>query len=348
MELAASPKVISVYLIGQTLTLLQTCYSQCFDPKTLIISNYENSSVPGFNLLNNAGIRMCMMVCNKFELCRSVDWIREKKICRINTRFATKNVSGLMTEGRTIHVDRENFPKHLAADCPKHACTEDAICLRGNCMPVLKDCSDIVKRNPSKKGQNGVYVIYPDILREVFCDMTTDGGGWTVIQKRQDGDVDFYRTWIEYKNEFGNATKNYWIGNEAIYALTKDKNQELRVDLHRHNGEQAYALYTTFYIGDENNKYTLTVSGYNGTAGDSLDYHNGMKFSTKDQDNDNGSGFSCATDRHGAWWYNSCDHSNLNGQYATSAVSGDKYPVWDHWKGWEALKQTVMMIRHKN
>ncbi|XP_062588337.1 ryncolin-2-like [Saccostrea cucullata] len=213
----------------------------------------------------------CMRVCHKFELCRSVDWIRETKTCRLNTRFGINTVNSLMTGGRIIHVDRESFPKHMTADCHKLACTEDAICLGGSCMPILKekiykDCSDIVKRDPSKKGQDGVYVIYPDTRREVFCDMTTDGGGWTVIQRRQDSQVSFYRTWILYKSGFGEASTNYWIGNDAIYALTRDKNQELRIDLERHDGEQAYAVYSTFYIGDEDNKYTLTVSGYNGTA----------------------------------------------------------------------------------
>ncbi|XP_062596825.1 fibrinogen C domain-containing protein 1-B-like [Saccostrea cucullata] len=241
----------------------------------------------------------------------------------------------------------------MAADCPKHACTEDAICSRGNCVPVLeekiyKDCSDIVKRDPSKNGQDGVYVIYADKRREVFCDMTTDGGGWTVIQKRQDGDVDFYRTWIEYKDGFGNASKNYWIGNDAIHSLTKDRNQKLRIDLKSYNGEEIYAEYSTFYIGDEDNKYTLTVSGYNGTAGDSMTYHNGMKFTTKDQDNDMRSS-NCAIQYHGAWWYNECYASNLNGEYAQSAVYGKQYMVWYYWKNtFEALKKTVMMIRPKN
>ncbi|XP_062570701.1 uncharacterized protein LOC134232727 [Saccostrea cucullata] len=295
---------------------------------------------------------MCMMVCNRFELCRSVDWIREKKICQLNTRFAIKKVSSLMTGGRIIHVDRESFPKHLAADCPKHTCTEDAICLGGNCVPVLKekmykDCSDIVKRDPSKKGKDGVYVIYPDTRREVLCNMTTDGGGWTVIQKRQDDEVDFNRTWMEYKHGFGNASNNNWIGNDAIYALTKDKNQELRVDLQSYNGEQAYAVYSTFYIGDENNKYTLTVSGYNGTVGDSLSYNNGYRFTTKDQDNDGWSGGNCGVTYKGGWWYNNCHYANLNGQYGQSGASGWQYMIWYHWTGTEALKQTSMMVRNK-
>ncbi|XP_061167445.1 fibrinogen C domain-containing protein 1-B-like [Saccostrea echinata] len=212
---------------------------------------------------------------------------------------------------------------------------------------IYKDCSEILKREPSKKGQDRVYVIYADTKREVFCDMTTDGGGWTVIQKREDGDVDFYRTWTEYKQGFGNASKNYWIGNDAIHALTKDKNQELRIDLQRHNGEQAYAVYNTFYIGDEHNKYTITVSGYNGTAGDSLTGHNGMEFTTKDQDNDKTSSENCAISYRGAWWYNRCLPANLNGEYAQSAVIGPKYLVWKAWKDtFEALQKTVIMIRH--
>ncbi|XP_061176270.1 ficolin-2-like [Saccostrea echinata] len=177
--------------------------------------------------------------------------------------------------------------------------------------------------------------------------MTTDGGGWTAIQKRIDGSTDFYRTWKEYRNGFGDPKNNYWIGNDAIHALTKDQDQELRIDLQRFNGNTAYAEYSTFYIGNEADKYPLTVSGYTGTASDSFTYHNGNKFSTKDQDNDRDSRH-CAVQFHGGWWYYDCHRSNLNGQYALYALFDWKYPTWKHWKYNEALKKTQMMIRHRN
>jgi hypothetical protein len=39
------------------------------------------------------------------------------------------------------------------------------------------------------------------------------------------------------------------------------------VDLTDFAGDKAYALYSTFKVGDESTKYQLTVSGYSGTAG---------------------------------------------------------------------------------
>ena len=157
--------------------------------------------------------------------------------------------------------------------------------------------------NPDGKGSFNVY-----------CDMRTDGGGWTVFQRRQDGSVDFYRGWNDYKSGFGQLTAEFWLGNDKIHRLTAARPSSLRVELEDWNGVRVYAKYGKFNIGDEQAKYRLEVGSYSGTAGDSLAYHNNMAFSTKDRDNDAGSS-NCAVTYTGAWWYNYCYETNLNGKY---------------------------------
>uniref|UniRef100_K1QJN6 Angiopoietin-4 n=1 Tax=Magallana gigas TaxID=29159 RepID=K1QJN6_MAGGI len=131
-----------------------------------------------------------------------------------------------------------------------------------------RDCASILKTIPNTKGRDGVYTIYPDMKTRklVYCDMTTDGGGWTVIQRRMDGSVNFYRSWQTYKDGFGKPQGEYWLGNEDIHLLTSKTKQELRVDLQKFSGEKAYAKYSRFTVGSESEKYKLSVGGYNGTA----------------------------------------------------------------------------------
>ncbi|XP_076107161.1 uncharacterized protein LOC143075580 [Mytilus galloprovincialis] len=202
-----------------------------------------------------------------------------------------------------------------------------------------KDCSDLDK----KMNKSGIYKIFPDSRSgfKVYCDMETDGGHWTVIQRRMNGKTNFYRGWKEYENGFGDLNEEYWLGNDKIHRLTTGGKYVLRIDLEDFKGNTPYAKYKHFSISNSSKKYKLTVSGYSGTAGDSLAYHNGRTFSTKDDNRGK-----CAVNYTGSWWYGGCYHSNLNGQYKGKNAAGIS---WYHWKSqYDSIKTSIMMIRMGN
>ena len=175
--------------------------------------------------------------------------------------------------------------------------------------------------------------------------MDTDGGGWVVFQRRMDGTVDFYRNWADYVKGFGDLNGEFWLGLNKIHRLTQAAGTTLRVDLADFEGESVYANYSTFQVLDSSRKYQLTVGGYLGDAGDGMAYQNGVKFTTKDQDNDHAGG-NCAVSFKGAWWYRACHALNLNGQYLSGQHGTYADGVnWDAWKGQHySLKTTEMKL----
>ncbi|KAL5517871.1 hypothetical protein EMCRGX_G003502 [Ephydatia muelleri] len=202
---------------------------------------------------------------------------------------------------------------------------------------VSRDCEDLRRRGYKS---NGVYTIRPDrhgSAFKVYCDMTTDGGGWTVFQRRKDGSQNFYLPWNNYVNGFGNIGGEFFLGLKNIHRLTQKSNSEL-----------------SFAVGNSASKYPLTVSGYSGNAGDSMSYHSGMKFSTYDQDNDEW-GQNCAQVFKGAWWHRECHVSNLNGAYLGTPANGGNITsyadgvIWYHLKNsyYYSVKGDVMMVRRK-
>ena len=207
---------------------------------------------------------------------------------------------------------------------------------------IPQDCSDLLK---SGYTQNRVYSINPDGRGSfnVYCDMSTDGGGWTVFQRRRDGSVDFYRGWNDYKSGFGQLTAEFWLGNDKIHRLTAARPSTLRVELEDWIGVRVYAKYGKFNIGDEQAKYRLEVGSYSGTAGDSTIQHNNMAFSTKDRDNDIWSS-NCAVSFTGAWWYSACHSSNLNGKYL-GRKSDNRGARWGSFRSSLSLKFTEMKLR---
>ncbi|KAK3576790.1 hypothetical protein CHS0354_002573 [Potamilus streckersoni] len=257
-------------------------------------SNLKNRVCTNYLLWTVTDTRksQCFLKClTDGERCQAVFYNDITRKCQGHSSVLTSQDNCLVEDGTKYY----------------HKCTARR---PGNCQEIL--CSG--------QDATGVYTIYPDANSNgvnVRCDMDTDGGGWTVFQRRVDGSVDFYRNWAEYKFGFGNADTEYWLGLETIHKLTSQANVKLRVDLIAPGSPQimAYAAFSSFTVGDETSNYRLTVAGYSGNAGDSLSNHSNMMFTTKDKDNDLDGNINCAVYFVGAWWYNKCHLSSLNGLY---------------------------------
>ena len=151
-----------------------------------------------------------------------------------------------------------------------------------------------------------------------YCDAKSGGGGWLVVQRIKDGSVSFDRGWIEYEEGFGDLNGEFWYGLKPLHCLTSQGQWEMRIDLTHTNGTKTYLHYKTFAIGSASDNYPLQISQYNGIYPvDPFSTYsiNGMKFTTKDRDNDQWSE-NCATygNKRNGWWYKRCSYIRLNSQ----------------------------------
>ncbi|XP_070839407.1 fibrinogen gamma chain [Chaetodon trifascialis] len=236
------------------------------------------------------------------------------------------------------------------------------------------DCQDIANKGATT---SGLYYVKPAKATEqflVYCEIDSFGRGFTVIQRRRDGSVDFHKDWIQYKNGFGylspDDTTEFWLGNEKMHLLTVGTTipTVLRIELVDWDGNKRYADYTMFRVGSEADMYRLTYGYYfGGDAGDAFDgfdfgddpsdkfytSHNGMQFSTFDKDNDKYDG-NCALQDGSGWWMNRCHAAHLNGKYYqggryTEKDAGefgyDNGIIWVTWHNrWYSLKETTMKL----
>ncbi|XP_029023542.1 tenascin-R isoform X2 [Betta splendens] len=208
-------------------------------------------------------------------------------------------------------------------------------------FPFPSDCSQELLNGIRRSGATEIFprgkLVAPVT---VYCDMETDGGGWTVFQRRKDGSVNFFRGWKDYVKGFGDLNGEFWLGLDNLHNLTAMSRMSLRVDL-RDRNESAFATYATFAVAQKN--YRLTVGGYSGTAGDSLSYHSNRIFSTRDRDPLQ-SITRCATSYRGGWWYRNCHEANLNGLYGVNVKH--QGVIWTSWRGKEfSIPFTEMKMR---
>ncbi|XP_059169265.1 ficolin-1-like [Physella acuta] len=204
------------------------------------------------------------------------------------------------------------------SECPAPQCITLGSTL---CSRQYDTCKGVASKNP-----RAVVTLASGL--EVLCDTQTEGGGWTMIQRRMDGRTDFYRGWEEYKYGFGDLGEGeFYLGNENIHQLTRLRRYELRIDM-RFKGVKYFAKYARFRLNSELDGYRLEISGFSGNATDGLldshtqysaavGSHNNQRFSTFDKDNDSNPSQNCAQIYHGAWWYAACHNSNLNGLWGS-------------------------------
>ena len=212
-------------------------------------------------------------------------------------------------------------------------------CDMWNAQPI--DCEDLALKQPTLP--SGIYTIYPPGQNpfQVYCEMKLLGGGWTVIQMRTNTDVDFFTNWDDYKNGFGIKDTNFWLGNDYIHQFTTTGNRyNLLVKLTTSDGEYGIGYYDGFHISDESDKYRLHIGSYEcGNIGDSLAYHDGETFKTKDSADN-----TCAQLYMGAWWYRDCLKSNLNGIFGSNEYG--KGMVWDSFRGIStSMASSALMLR---
>ncbi|OCT95985.1 uncharacterized protein LOC100036837 isoform X1 [Xenopus laevis] len=252
-------------------------------------------------------------------------------------------------------VFKSNFHRNKVEDMPLPTTS-------GNLIVYDKDCSSVFE---SGRKESGYYRVRPRFENEpflVFCDMS-DGGGWTVIQRRSNGKVSFNRNWDEYKEGFGlfkSRNDEHWIGNNHIYDLLDKREMTLKIDLMDWQGNAKHAIYETFRLTNEQDNYRLWIGYYSGNAGDGLSGGSnfdqqwsaslsGMPFSTPDIDNDRFIKGNCAKENKCGWWFNRCHAANLNGVYYKKGNYTGVYDngiVWSTWHGlWYSLKSTAMKIR---
>ena len=202
------------------------------------------------------------------------------------------------------------------------------VTVNGECQPnngPIKSCCCLgYNTNNHNVKSSGVYTIanfcgVKCSNTRVYCDTSSGGGGWTVIQRRKDGSVDFKnRDWVEYEDGFGNLHGEFWIGLRSMHCLTSQGNWELRIDYQLNNGTKSYLHYNKFAIGSAEDQYPLSISGFDSIGltdpfDTSVQILNGMKFTSRDRDND--LGYNNCAYFDGGWWHRSCSYIQLNDAY---------------------------------
>ena len=284
---------------------------------------------------------ICGRECVMDDRCKSFNFNYCNKTCELNLSTRREYPGSLNATLTSSYFDGEEDTPFYSAE---------------SFLNQYRSCKTLLDAGYQSSGIYTIYLAgFGDCGLRVYCDMDTDGGGWIVFQRRQDGSVDFWRSWADYRSGFGNLSGEFWLGNDNLVTLTSGscKTWELRVDLEDWEGNTVWAKYTDFKLTLDEYRLTYGLYDVDSTAGDSLAYSKGWGFTTIDKDND-GWPWNCASYHKGAWWFNGshvqhCVKPHRNGNYYPDGQkpAEDWGILWFHWKGTHdySLKKCSMKIR---
>uniref|UniRef100_A0A8C1Y8U1 Angiopoietin-related protein 4-like n=1 Tax=Cyprinus carpio TaxID=7962 RepID=A0A8C1Y8U1_CYPCA len=263
---------------------------------------------------------------------------QQEKLDKQNVRIRTlQNQIQLKSERSSLK--RKEDEVHLNASSEQ----------RDSPVAMASDCHELFLRGETT---SGLYTIQPTDSEpfEVFCEMTPEGG-WTVIQRRQDGSVDFDQLWQAYQTGFGSLNGEFWLGLEKIHSVSKGGHYILKVQFSDWQDEVQTINYPFRLNGEESN-YSLRILGSpTGNLESALSTETStVPFSTRDKDNDQKNDLNCAKQLSGGWWFSNCGRSNLNGRYFVTPAPKQRHQrkqgvFWKTWRGrYYPLKTTTMMI----
>uniref|UniRef100_A0A671ND93 Angiopoietin-related protein 1-like n=1 Tax=Sinocyclocheilus anshuiensis TaxID=1608454 RepID=A0A671ND93_9TELE len=304
-------------------------------------------------LVNNQSLLIAALE----ERCLQVYWNHRREplpppLVQVVPRTAPATTGGLLDlqhppQGNVSLEGNEPITDSLLMLIAHQRCVFTHLCVLVSRGP-FRDCLQAMQAGHST---SGTYLLKPDGTEtpvQAWCEHDVDRGGWTLIQRRKDGSVNFFRNWDSYKKGFGDVDGEHWLGLENIYNLGKQEDYKLLVELEDWMGKKVYAAYSSFHLEPESQAYRLCLGTYQGNAGDSLSSHNGKQFTTLDHDNDAFSG-NCAHFHKAGWWYSACGQANLNGVWYSGGVYRSRFQdgvFWaDYGGGFYSMKSVRMMIR---
>ncbi|XP_059152810.1 ficolin-1-like [Physella acuta] len=261
---------------------------------------------------------LCAIKCKFYnKTCNHFGFNADRSICSLGYWKVPANTTvrneQIYSVGGNFCDTRANVtlqPNGDLTPCDKYACAGHGTALVQHTdietIPMYKSCKDITDKTSPRmliRLLNGLVVM---------CDTDSDGGGWTIFQRRITGALDFFRKWAEYRDGFGDyELGEFYLGNENIHCLTNVTRYDMRVDV-KYNGQNNTFNFTDFSLANELNDYRFLSSSASPAM---YQAHSNKKFSTYDFNSVPFYTFNIPNTYRTAWWFcetNCTDYYNLN------------------------------------